>query len=234
MSHNIVPPILEQYYARHCDRIVGWLHTVSKFILPACDEWQQKNGITGPMAEIGIYEGKTLAVLCLLAREHERVVGVDIELREKLKPNLAEIGITRMPTLVIQDSLTLKPDDLIAAGDNRKYRLVHVDGHHTYKNALNDLRLAFNVVSADGIVALDDFFSATVPGVSQALCELLVKDETVDFVPFALGGAKAYLAHRNNADELREYVFDRVPLKPMNADDLDVFFGRRVAIYDLY
>lgn len=74
-------------------------------MIPILDQVQKKQRIKGDICEIGVFEGKTLALLGLLARPEETCVGLDIEIRESLQANLRSIFPDRYPFLVKKETV---------------------------------------------------------------------------------------------------------------------------------
>jgi hypothetical protein len=226
---------VQAYVEQGQKQIFGWLHPISCFILPIIDEAQKDHNIAGDICEIGIFEGKTLVLLGLMARAGEILVGLDIEIRDELRSNLQSDFPQRDQFVILQqDSTKTTPSELLQHSPTNGFRLFHVDGYHTFNHALNDLKLAVNTLSLGGVIFLDDFYSGTLPGVTQAFHHLFEQNLNNGIFPFALGGAKVYMCHEEYVDFYRNQMFEKMPVPSKNGAEVDELFGKQIAIYDLW
>lgn len=227
------------YEVRNCienklNMIEGWLHIVSSFIIPILNNAQKNKQIYGDIIEIGTWQGKSLILFQHLLEHSELIHGYDLNIQDKLKENIHTFCIKNGENILLSkvNSLMLNLEDI--KREHKNIRFFHVDGSHTYKQALNDIYLATQSTNKNGIVIIDDFFSPTVPGVTQALFYLLEYNNTNNFFPFAIGGAKVYLCEKLYIDYYRDYLFNNMPISCKNGADVDILFGNKIAIYDLY
>lgn len=244
-GYNFMTYDVQKYIEVDQHKIAGWLYLVSCFILPILDDAQKEQGISGDICEIGSFEGKTLALLGLMARPDEVVLGLDIEIRPNLRSNLQSLFPNANQFMLLQeDSTRLDTIQLLKQSPHNGFRFFHVDGYHSFANALNDLKLAVNTLTPGGVIFLDDFYSATLPGVTQAFHHLFEQNLNNGVFPFALGGAKVFMCHEDYVDLYRKRLFSKMPTPSHNLDstldteyadfDVDYLFGKRVAIYDLW
>lgn len=231
-NYEFMHPKLRAYIEVEQPHIDGWVHTVANFMIPIIDFAQQKKGLVGDMLEIGVWHGKSLLLFEKMAKPEEFVDGYDIELQHALLDNVKNLSSGRIRLHKV-DSATLDENSILKER-NSKIRLFHVDGYHTYENALSDLTLAVNVISKEGVVILDDFYSPTVPGVTEAFYSLIFSGKSNDFYPFALGGCKVYMCHKSMIGYYRDCLFEHMPMPNKNGVDVDLMFGNRIAVYDLW
>lgn len=231
-TYSFYSDSLQWYLEKDSQAIDGWLHTVAKFIIPIINSAQRDIGLKGDILEIGVWHGLSLLMFDYLSEPGELVEGYDLVLQPTLKSNVAKFGSPRI-ALHQADSTRLTIQGLSEKRAN-EIRLFHIDGYHTFDVAYNDLRLSVNATASKGVVILDDFFSPTVPGVTEALYSLIYQKENNDFLPFALGGGKLYLCHEKMIDLYRSVLFDRMPMPSKNGKDVDLMFGNKVAVYDLW
>lgn len=188
--------------ARYCrqdrDKIEGWFNRIDacmfQNILTMPD-------IEGAVAEIGVHHGKSFIALAL-ANNGQRAYAIDIFGKQHLNAdksgsgdyniflrNLRRHGLDPQAiTIDSRLSTEVAPADILdAVGE---VRFFHVDGGHTFAACHNDLELADQVLSQDGVVVVDDVFNPHWPEVAQALHVFLTRN---DFSIFATGPAKAYL-----------------------------------------
>jgi hypothetical protein len=70
--------------------------------------------------------------------------------------------------------------------------IISIDGGHTKWHVVNDLKIAENKLSNDGIVIVDDFTNPGWPGVHEGVIVYL--QQLHPLVPFAVGHNKLYLS----------------------------------------
>ncbi len=87
-------------------------------------------------------------------------------------------------------SLEISAEEII--GRVGKARFFSIDGGHMYGHVANDLRLAEKVLTRDGVICLDDMFSALWPEVAIATFDWLRVAHN-RFVPFLATKEKLYL-----------------------------------------
>lgn len=72
------------------------------------------------------------------------------------------------------------------------------------------------------------------PGVTEALHHLVEKNLNHGVLPFAMGGAKAYLCHEEYIELYRTALFENMPMPSKSHPQVGVLFSKPIAIYDLY
>jgi len=213
--------------------VEGWLSNVGIWMLAVLLDTQHRRGIVGDAAEIGCWEGKTLLLFQRLLSREERVMGYDLELRPRIFENIdrfsweggAAVSLSEIDSRNLSTSQLLEDSKL-------GIRFFHVDGYHTREVTENDLELAFGSTKPEGIVVLDDFFSATVPGVTEAFFKLALSARTNDFIPFATGGGKLFLCSPEFALEYKRSLFSEMPIESLNSKDVSCLLGNEIAIYE--
>jgi hypothetical protein len=215
------------------EEIDGWLYLKALRLIDFLDKCQDTLGVRGHIGEIGLYFGKLFIFLYLLAREDEKVVGVDLFADESWEKtfhrNLARYTYPRKePVIVKSDSAGLTSERLLDLAGGR-YRLFSVDGAHAMEFALHDLRLANAVLSEGGVVLLDDYFDPKFPGVSEAVNRFLFDGTEARIAPFLICGNKMFLSTPPQHQAYREAV-----LAAINPDELEIhtahFHGEPVTI----
>ncbi len=125
--------------------------------------------------------------------KHARRLGIDLSPEETFKTS----------------SLQLEAADLMARTAGT-IRFFSVDGGHSYLDVANDLRLAQQTLSPDGIIAVDDFFNIRWTDVSFAVYDFLRNTDGV--APFAVTQTKIYLASPASAESYRASLLKRPEL----------------------
>lgn len=194
---------LERYLKRHHE-IPGWLDAYSARFIAEISHIQLEAGRRGGVGEIGVHMGRLFILLKLLAASGERAVAIDVFQDQHLnvdhsghgdeaqfRANLNRWASNRDVTVIQRSSLEVKAAEVITAAG--RCRLFSIDGGHTAECALNDLRLADDILDDCGVAILDDYFNQSWPDVSVGAARFLADDST-RLRPFAITPNKLYMA----------------------------------------
>lgn len=187
------PTSFERYLELHADTD-GWFSRESAAVWDALLSAQRAQGVAGHLLEIGVWHGKSAALLVQHARpEREDCLLVDLYLDQpRVEATLRRTGADLDCVRLLRcDSRRLHVDPLVAEG-YRAFRFVHVDGEHTAEAVASDLALAAALLSVDGLVVVDDFFNWMYPQVTQAVFRHL-REQPDQFALLLAGFNKAYL-----------------------------------------
>jgi hypothetical protein len=191
-------------------RVNGWFHLYDALIIEALSEIQHGQDWTGPMMEIGVFHGKSAILLDLLRQQGEAIVCLDLfadDARRIFERNLRHhVGSAHGCAIVSGNSQDYDAATLAAFAG--RYRFYHIDGGHTFEEALHDLRLAPDILTEQGIVALDDVFVSAHPDVTTALYSFL-KEKKLKL--FALSNNKGYLCTPDLAAFYRDNLRGMLP-----------------------
>ncbi|MGA7869240.1 MAG: class I SAM-dependent methyltransferase [Stellaceae bacterium] len=184
--------------------VAGWLDEGAMSAVIAFAKWQDENNILGDVAEIGVHHGKFFILLANLRRRHERAFAIDVFEDQHLNldksgrgdfcrfiENLRQYGSEMGLTVLKKDSKTLTRADLYT-GRKGSIRLFSIDGSHTAAHTCSDLTIAAQLIGADGVMILDDFYNPDWPGVQEGFYRYLATAAT-DTAPFAYGNNKLFL-----------------------------------------
>lgn len=202
-------------YLRHGKKDVhGWLQRIDAEIIGSIFEFQHQQKITGGCVEIGVHHGKSFIPLCMALRDDESALCIDIF--DDQSKNLDASGKGDYNTF--QENLIKFHIDSsrihIFKGSsedvNYEYilqqvgpvRFFSVDGGHWKSIVQNDLRLAEQSLSKDGVIALDDYCRTDWPDVTTGYA-LWQQETESDIVPFAAGSNKLFLCRKNFATAYR-------------------------------
>lgn len=200
------------------DRVQGFITPRSVRAIRCILEHQEKSAITGSIAEIGTYRGKTFIGLAAATREGERVVGVDIfpdDVQQSLVNSAGEFLNEEQKKrifLVKRDSSTLEFWEWSRIL-NAKARFVHVDGNHTNLAVRYDIMLAASHLSMGGVVLIDDFLHDWYPDVTEGILDAL--RVVPNIVPVAViprsgllmnGGTKLLCVERSSVEDYRNLM----------------------------
>ena len=204
-------------------QVEGWgidQELADLFIL--IDEFQARNGVRGPLCEIGVHHGRVLILLGLLAKPGERTVGIDLfeDAQDqnldasgsgsyaKLKLNIARHAPHADFAIVKANSCHLAPTDLAKL---QGCRLMHIDGGHLTEVVLNDLTLAQSAIGVGGVIVLDDYWHSGFPEVQEAVHRYFGASTNIKAVPFMVGKNKLFLAALSHKHKLLPFIRERLP-----------------------
>lgn len=202
--------------ARYFDEIMpsvpGWFYEIDAVAFRSINHVQVIWGLTGSLAEVGVYCGKALGLMATFRVAGEKLYGFDLftgeaSLEQTRDTLMRAVGDLSGIQLVTVNSLELKEAKLreIITGP---VRFLHVDASHEYGDTLSDLRKFGALVGARGIIAVDDYYDRDYPGVCVAANDFIRES---DFVPFLAGEIKIYLCRRA---ELKAYIGALLELGP--------------------
>jgi len=218
-----VPPSLDTYVASSRKSVQGFLKSLDAHVIHTLLQYQAENGIAGHLCEIGVHHGQLFLMLALARRGEERALAIDLFEDDPMNAKTRHAGRdralfenARRLGIELSDQESLKSSSLVLSAADilartaGPIRFFSVDGGHLYHHVENDLRLAEQTLSPDGIVAVDDFFNIGWADVSFATYDFLRKTESL--VPFLVTPVKLYLAPRAVAPKYKDAIAARPDL----------------------
>ncbi len=210
--------LLDKYISRSMTGVQGYLTVLDARIIATLLSYQDENVARGHLCEIGVHHGRLFLMLALARRSGERAVAIDLFEDDAINSNTRHAGRNRALSINAQrlgidlsedetfktSSLDIKPADILARTTGR-VRFFSVDGCHLYHEVGNDLRLAEQTITPDGIIAVDDFFNTEWADVSFATGDFLVRSNAI--VPFAIT-SKLYLAAPEAAEKYKKALLE--------------------------
>jgi len=170
------------------DEVEGWFFPADRLIFEWLLSYQQSSG---DLLELGAYKGKSAIFLGSYLREGETLTVCD--LFDSQAPDKATNNEIKSyyPTLTRQvfeanylkfharlPTIVQGPSAVIASEVKpRSCRLVHVDASHLYHHVKGDIVVARDLLTIDGIIAVDDYRSPHTPGVAAATWEAVLTGE---------------------------------------------------------
>jgi SAM-dependent methyltransferase len=218
---------LELISAPASDDVEGWLYPTDAQLLSVVNDIQMSRDYGGDVLEIGAYKGKSAILLGFFPQPDETLIVCDLfdsgasvseengsenaafylDLRqEDFEKNYLRFH-DRLPTVHARPSTEL--GDMVPAGS---CRLVHIDGGHTYEATRADIETARRLLGPGGVVAVDDWSSAHIPGVAMALWEQYL---TGSLTPLAFTKGKFYATWDPSGltcEEVADAIADRPEL----------------------
>jgi predicted O-methyltransferase YrrM len=205
------------YFATGMHSVRGFLTQGSAFAFLTVLEVQRRDGIRGPIAEIGTFHGKSLVGFGLGALPDETVLGVDLfvvggeDFEASVRSNWTNAGLAEARLCLHRGSSTQLGAAAWSALLGAPARLVHIDGEHTRGAAAHDLALAASRLAPGGVIVVDDVLHAWYPDITLAVGAFL--EANPEFRAFAIidreaelmrGGAKMLLARHDDVPRYDE------------------------------
>jgi predicted O-methyltransferase YrrM len=179
------------YLADGYDSVVGMS---SRFAAATCARLlrlQTEEGVSGPIAEIGAFEGRFFIALAHALEPGEIALGIDIfswpnpEVKDRFEANCFRHGIDPSRRVTVKgDSGAMGPMDLIDHAGGEALRLIHIDGEHSRAALAKDLALATACLKDGGLIVLDDMLHPGYPTLMVAVQAYL--DANPEIVPLCV------------------------------------------------
>jgi hypothetical protein len=176
--------------------IPGWLVDYTALTTMGILKFQEQSGISGSIFEIGVYAGRYFSILLRSAlKSGSVIVGLDtfqdvdqdrvLAFLNSVSADYGRIFLIKGP------SSEWSARDLIAEL-GEPARFISIDGSHDKLDVLWDLRLAEQLTSKEGVVAVDDFLNPIALGVNEAVNQFFLQPRNL--VPWAYLPNKLFLA----------------------------------------
>jgi hypothetical protein len=199
----------------------GWLIDYAAIRILDLLAWQEQNAILGPLFEIGIYQGRSLALMLRSAlRTKDLVVALDtfeyVPL-ETVKTGLAPIVDPESIVWLQTPSTSCSSHQLlqILGADPR---FISIDGSHECDDVFWDMRLAEDMLAPRGLVTVDDFMNTGHMGVNVGVHNFFATP--CNLVPFAFTCNKLFLCRPEMAPSYR-HAFEQMvvadQIEPLSA-----------------
>ncbi|NRF11826.1 class I SAM-dependent methyltransferase [Agrobacterium pusense] len=185
--------------------VEGYIDPPDALVFKALLQAQTKSALSGGIAEIGVYYGRSYFLLRKFAQSQEKVLGVDLfdldppqdgslDQYERLMENGRRLGFTMDRDLIIKgDSTRLTPDDITSRIGPARF--FSIDGGHHLHHVLADAKLAMEVIAPHGIIVFDDTFNPAWPEVTVGVADFL-RTHGHSLVCFCMTKYKTYVCHR--------------------------------------
>ncbi|WP_428663103.1 class I SAM-dependent methyltransferase [Reyranella sp.] len=226
---------VRDYLKRDMARIEGYLTPRDAMYMAFVDDVQRANDIGGDLLDIGVWRGRVTFLLANMARSNEKVFAVDLfDLREPthkqyndpavFQNNLSELKLVDKVQIIKAHTVADRSTILSAIGDSRP-RFVYIDGGHDYATCRNDVALALDMVSSQGVVVCNDYLSPTHPAVTEAVVEE-VKSRGDAFCAFMIDSKRLWLCPSN----MYKLYYSETTSMFSNVTRSPQIFGRRARL----
>jgi hypothetical protein len=215
---------LEEYVAHGAQGLGGGVVRPEFWaIVRSLADLQARDGVDGPVAEIGVHHGRIIIGLMLIKRSASKSLAIDLfDLQqfnldhsgkgdlEIFRRNVEEhYGDPDAVGIVKGDSLSLGMGDLADIHrEYAKFSIFSIDGGHTAEHTYHDLEIAAELTAHGGIVLVDDYYNHNFPGVQEGVCKWFF-DRISRFAPLCFAGGRLFLCdiahHKPYLDEVRRF-----------------------------
>jgi Methyltransferase domain len=201
---HIAPAVRPQAYIERQTvalSIDGMMSPFSMQVMDALLAHQEALGVTGHLLEFGVYKGRSASLVSAHVHEQERFILADINqlLTEEVLGKLYA-----RPEFVLGRSEHFR-DDPQTSAIRRGVRFLHVDSSHAYRTTLAEMSLIDDLLTPDGIAALDDFTNLHYSQILPAVFKYLYTTRT-DLTFFLVTQEKGYLCRRPMFDRYGGFV----------------------------
>lgn len=174
------------------DRLAGWWEPDLCRVLRAINDLHATYGLAGWIVEFGVFRGRSLAALALMAGEHDRLLGIDRfdvsdynaartgsqPSRDAAQQALDMVGVPADRVALVEMDLSqldaLGLESLLnRLGGYQPIRVAHIDAGHEFRQTSQDLDTIAPHLDALGALLLDDVFHHQWPEVSLAFAQFL-------------------------------------------------------------
>ena len=173
-------PAVDHYLATGYTAVPGMSSRFAAAICCGLLRMQTQMGITGPIAEIGPFEGRFFIALAHALAPGEKALAIDLfdwpnpEVMGRFEANCAKHGLPAERCIAWKaDSRSMAAEELLAKLDGRPARFIHLDGEHSRAALTLDLELATAVLAPEGVIVLDDMLHPGYPTLMVAVHEYL-------------------------------------------------------------
>jgi hypothetical protein len=193
-------------------QVEGWCLEGSAYLTCCLLNAQTAAGCDSAILEIGVFKGKYLSVLYQKAlRSSQRVLGIDTfawSSSSEVEETFTRVfGTVEGLYLHTADSSKLDAPELISLLGGSKASFISVDGDHQAPGVEYDLKLASEVLSEGGIIAVDDFLNPMAIGVSEGTYRFFLGPGEPTLRPFAYAANKLFVAHAKYHQLYRDSIW---------------------------
>jgi len=206
---------MDQHFADSrslAEDIEGMMSPFSMAVMDSLLAFQERRGITGDVLEMGVYRGKSAAILGRRMATDET-----LHLYDRTdyfdRANLERTGANIQYRLV--ETKELSRWNL--RKQKRSIRFCHIDASHMFVPTVHEIGIADYLVANDGIVCLDDYANLNYSQVLAATFKYLFTKST-NLMIFLVTAEKAYLCRKNAFPMYGKFVLDEIRAETAKRD----------------
>lgn len=203
--------------------IEGWFSFDAALAFMAYNQLIAAEGIAGDVLEIGVHHGLSAIAVASLRAPGAKFVAVDLFETQQDK-NVSGSGSGNLQVFLknmqsfYDDLQFLRPvacasPEIRVADTGKRFSFCNIDGGHSQDETYHDLCLSYRILIDGGLVALDDYFNPSYPGVCEGAA-LFMQEEPGRLKPVAAGYNKVLFQKLPCAFDLNarfEALFPRLP-----------------------
>ncbi|KQV73008.1 class I SAM-dependent methyltransferase [Rhizobium sp. Root1220] len=195
---------LRKFIFHDLQAIDGYIDPPDALVFLSLLKCQMSARLTGGIAEIGVYYGRSYFLFRKICGEGEKIVAIDpfsivgaehgITQYARFIESGRRLGLAVDEDRVIEsDSTLLKPSQITDLAGT--IRFFSIDGGHMLHHVASDSRLAARSLAEHGIIAFDDTFNPAWPEVTVGVTDFL-REYTDSFSVFCMTKYKTYVCRR--------------------------------------
>lgn len=162
------------------DTVEGYFKPLDQYTWDWFLSLQNEENVYGNLAEFGVFKGKSLCKLAQHKKGGEHVLGIDHLLNEEGMKTTVLNSIKKTSNISLSyvdlvpkqteyiDSTKVTHEDGLTTDYRNNTRFLHIDAGHSGYNAFEDLKLADQFISPNGILVMDDWRTICYPDISEA------------------------------------------------------------------
>jgi predicted O-methyltransferase YrrM len=186
------------------ETIEGMFPRFSMAVVDSLLSFQGRTGLRGHMVEMGVFRGKSVALIGTHLGDAEKLVLVDLK-------NLLDPAATAPFGAAVEcffggterfETGYRGYDKLLGA-----CRFVHIDASHNYRPTYSELKMADALLAPGGIIAMDDFANLHYSQNMAAIFKYLFTAPT-QLMIFLVTDQKAYLCRKDDFPRYGQFVLN--------------------------
>lgn len=198
---------MDQYFVESkklAEDIEGMMSSFSMAVVDSLLAFQERRGIVGDVLEMGVYHGKSAAILGRRMAANETLHLYDIADYFDRK-NLERVGVK----IKYNIANTQRLFRWSFRKQKKSIRFCHIDASHMFDPTVHEMAIADYVLANDGILCLDDYTNLNYSQILAATFKYLFTKST-DLTMFLVTAEKAYLCRKKAFPMYGQFVLDEI------------------------
>ncbi|KAA0698602.1 class I SAM-dependent methyltransferase [Neorhizobium sp. P12A] len=232
---------LRKFVFHDLQTIEGYIDPPDALVFLSLLQTQKQAGLEGPIAEIGVFYGRSYFLFKRIGGDAEKIVAIDLfdigQTADGISPqygrfleNGRRLGIPIEEDLIIRgDSTRLAAADITEKAG--KVRFFSIDGGHALSDVVSDSRLAMHSLADHGIIAFDDTFNPAWPEVTVGVADFL-REHADSFAAFCMTKYKTYVCRRDFHDLYYNAIADASDLNAFEQTETTFLDSRVIRLHN--
>jgi hypothetical protein len=206
-------------------KIDGWMEVIDAEIISELIGFQNTKGYHGSLVEIGVHHGRSFFMMAIARAEGEKMLAIDTfegsNRDVKFFDNCRMLGLKLTDDEIYKgESSAIDAKFIVSRVGQSKF--FSIDGGHMFEDVENDLKIARDALTPEGIIVVDDFCNSLWPEVTFAVYDFL-KNVTGEIVPFLISRGRLYCSMRKYAPIYQEYIGSRKIFQKCIRHEITIF-----------